>query len=195
MSRWAHLNNFSCFLPCSEVIFGSREWHTVQMNSWTHHKRFSVPQQSDVVPAGDFVENITNICVCCWCTKQTISWVDIFNILLLNGFYLSVRENISTLVGRFVANILCKQQQPHQNFMFISDPLPFIWISSLQMLHPKYMPLWTTRVFFHPGKCIIVLGLCPHVKTPADLLACKEVQLLEGPVIFLDAVTQYILTQ
>ena len=156
----------------------------------THHKIFSVPQQSD----GDFVENITNICVCCWCT---ISWVDIFNILLLNGFYLLVREIISTLVGRFVANILCKQQQPQQNFMFISDPLPFIWISSLQMLHPKYMSFNRQHVFFHPGhdKCIIVLALCPHVKNPADLLACKEVPLLEGPVIFLDAVTQYILTK
>ena len=102
-------------------LFRSHIWKSwmTRCADGTHHKRLSVPQQSDVVPAGDFVENITNICVCCWCTKQTISWVDIFNILLLNGFYLLVRENISTLVGRFVANILCKQQQPHQEFIYI----------------------------------------------------------------------------
>jgi len=106
------------FLFRSHIL---KSW-MIRCTDGTHHKRFSVPQQSDVVSDGDFVENITNICVCCWCTKQTISWVDIFNILLLNGFYLlvnQVKENISTLVGRFVANILCKQQQPHQEFIYI----------------------------------------------------------------------------
>ena len=103
------------FLFRSHIL---KSW-MIRCTDGTHHKRFSVPQQSDVVTDGDFVENITNICVCCWCTKQTISWVDIFNILLLNGFYLLVRENISTLIGRFVADILCKQQQPHQEFIYI----------------------------------------------------------------------------
>ena len=44
-------------------------------------------------------------------------------------------------------------------------------------------------MLFHSEKCIIELASCPHVKIPADLLACKEVPLLEGPVIFFDAVT------
>ena len=137
LSRWAHLYNFSCFFSRSEVTLWSCVCYALQMINITTDP---VSRNSLMLCLMVILLKTSQKCVCCWCkTNHQLSY---YRWPAPPKWVLSLIWKNRTLVLRFVANILCKQQQPHQDFIFS-------WATAFPVDNAPF-PSWKVYHCAHP---------------------------------------------